>query len=141
LLAFGAAVTAATPPGADPTDDVTRQLRAQGFRIREVSRTLLGRVRVVAERGRVEREIVFDRITGEVRRDLVTEKQSPDGGRSGGGGGNPGNANRGGGRGGGNSGDSGNSGNSGNGNGRGNSGNGRGGGNNGREKDDKKKDD
>jgi hypothetical protein len=165
LLAFGAAVTATTPLGADPTDDVTRQLRAQGFRIREVSRTLLGRVQVVAERGRVEREIVFDRITGEVRRDLVTEKQSPDGGRSGGGGGNPGNANRGGGRGGGNSGDSGNSGNgigrgnsgngrgggnsgngrgggnNGNGRGGGNNGNGRGGGNNGREKDDKKKDD
>jgi hypothetical protein len=146
LLAFGAAVTVAPPLGADPTDDVTRQLRAQGYRIRDVSRTLLGRVRVVAVRGRVEREIVFDRMTGEIRRDLVTETQSPGGGRIGGGGGNAGNgnANRGGGRSGGNSGNSGNSGNgnsggnNGNGRGGGNSGNGRGGGNSGRGNDGKK---
>ncbi len=153
VLVLGAAVTAAPPLLADPTDEVTRQLRAQGFQIREVTRTLLGRVRVVAENGRLEREIVFDRITGEIRRDLVTEKQPSERGPSSGGSGSSagGNTNRGGGRddsnvgndrsgrgsgnsgnggGGGNNGNNGNNGNSGGGN-RGNSGNGGGGGNSG----------
>ena len=50
---------------------VVGQLEAQGYEIVEVRRTLLGRIRVEAVSSRNRREVVFDRGTGEVLRDLV----------------------------------------------------------------------
>jgi hypothetical protein len=46
------------------------QLADQGFRIVEVTRTLLGRTRIVAVSDRGRREIVFNPRTGEILRDL-----------------------------------------------------------------------
>jgi len=51
---------------------VTRQLKAQGYKITQISRTFLGRVRFEAKRKDVEREIVINPRTGEVLRDLNT---------------------------------------------------------------------
>lgn len=74
-LVVVAALAIAPSVHADPVEDVTRQLRAQGFQVREVSRTWLGRIRVIAESDTQQREIVFDRTTGEIRRDLVTSRR------------------------------------------------------------------
>jgi hypothetical protein len=62
---------------ADPLNEIATELRQQGYQITEVRRTWLGRIQVTAETRNVRREIVFDRVTGEVRRDLV-EQKSPD---------------------------------------------------------------
>lgn len=56
------------------TRSVVRQLERQGFEITSVSRTLLGRVRVVARRGDVVREIVFDPRNGAILRDYTTTR-------------------------------------------------------------------
>lgn len=52
-------------------DQVVRQLRAQGYRNIETSRTLLGRARILATRKGMRREIVLDPRSGEVLRDLL----------------------------------------------------------------------
>ena len=46
------------------------ELRARGYSDIEQSRTWLGRIRITAERGEIEREIILDRTTGEVLRDV-----------------------------------------------------------------------
>lgn len=70
---LGAAVL--TPGGAAAQDDaerrIRRQLRAQGFRIVERSRTLLGRVRIVARGDGTWREIILDPRTGVILRDYT----------------------------------------------------------------------
>lgn len=53
------------------TRSVTRQLRNQGFDIVSVSRTLLGRVRIVSRRGNQQREIVLDPRNGAILRDYT----------------------------------------------------------------------
>jgi hypothetical protein len=88
-----AAALAAGPAFAidDPaTRSVVRQLERQGFEITSVSRTLLGRVRVVARRGDIIREIVFDPRNGAILRDYTTTRSgeprigpSPEGGGAG----------------------------------------------------------
>ena len=63
-----------------PSDAVVSQLRAQGYVEFSVSRTLLGRIRVIAtapDGGR--REIVFSPATGEILRDYV---EAPGGART-----------------------------------------------------------
>jgi len=69
----------ATAAGAAPalaqdaaTRSVQRQLEAQGFTVLEIRRTLLGRVRVVARRGNLMREIVFDPRNGAILRDYTS---------------------------------------------------------------------
>jgi hypothetical protein len=70
------ALALALGPGAvgaqGATDSVLQQLRSQGYVDFSVSRTLLGRVRVIAEGsdGTV-REIVFNPSTGEILRDYI----------------------------------------------------------------------
>ena len=108
----------ATP---DLVDAITHQLRDQGFSRIEVSRTLLGRTRIVAHSGDGEREIILNPNTGEILRDLWEPKDGgttgsgtivdnrTDGSRSGTGSGN-GNSGSGNGSDGGNSGEGGNSG-------------------------------
>ena len=51
-------------------DQILAQLRAQGFENIEVETTWLGRARIAAVRGGVNREIVVNPTTGEVLRDL-----------------------------------------------------------------------
>lgn len=53
-----------------PQAQILSQLTAQGFEIERMSRTLLGRVRVVSSNGRLERETVFNPRTGHVLRDI-----------------------------------------------------------------------
>jgi hypothetical protein len=50
-------------------DRLIAGLRAEGFVIVEQSYTLLGRLRIVAEKGRIHREIVANPGTGEILRD------------------------------------------------------------------------
>ena len=50
---------------------VVAQLRGQGYRQINVERTLLGRVRIVAERRGGSREIILNPRTGEILRDVV----------------------------------------------------------------------
>lgn len=56
----------------DVVDDIVRQLRQQGFRSVLSERTLLGRVRILAERKDGHREIIVNPRTGEILRDLWT---------------------------------------------------------------------
>jgi uncharacterized membrane protein YgcG len=91
---------------------VAAQLAEQGYEVVETGRTLLGRVRIVAERDGQIREVVVSRSTGEVMRDAmlgeaseasgettrfgITSGEGDSGGgggnSGGGGGGNPGSA-------------------------------------------------
>ena len=50
---------------------VTGQLEAQGYSVRTIGRTWLGRVRVISVRGNREREIVYNPSTGAVLRDFI----------------------------------------------------------------------
>lgn len=64
----------ATPALAQHPDYVqiwTDALRAEGYSEIEVERTWLGRIKIEAERGREEREIILNRSTGEVLRDYT----------------------------------------------------------------------
>ena len=72
IAALGALVVLA-PVGATAQsvqDQIISQLRAQGFTQMTVSRTWLGRIRVVAFRGDTRRELVFNPQTGEILRDF-----------------------------------------------------------------------
>jgi hypothetical protein len=73
----------------DVQDQIIAQLRAQGYTSFEVSTTLLGRLRILAQQGGTNREIVVNPRTGEVLRDvnLLAAPQSGGSGNSGSGGG------------------------------------------------------
>ncbi|WP_422050368.1 hypothetical protein [Shimia sp.] len=65
----------ATPALAEQrVDSITRQLQSQGYTNIEVKRTWLGRVRIEAYRGTLEREIVVNPRTGEILRDYWEEE-------------------------------------------------------------------
>jgi hypothetical protein len=69
LIALGAAGVAG-PVAADPlTDGIVAQLRRQGYGRIAVSRTLLGRVRIVGNSSSRRREIIVNPRTGEILRD------------------------------------------------------------------------
>ena len=61
-------------------DQIIAQLTQQGFATYEVSRTFLGRVRIVAISGRFRREIVFNPTTGEILRDFIQPLDEDDAG-------------------------------------------------------------
>ncbi|MEO0939231.1 MAG: hypothetical protein AAFY38_13845 [Pseudomonadota bacterium] len=66
---------------AGPVEDrIVRQLRNQGFTQIEVSRTWLGRSRILATGPRIEREIVVNPVTGEILRDFWTDAPGGGGG-------------------------------------------------------------
>ncbi|WP_420344807.1 hypothetical protein [Paenirhodobacter sp.] len=69
--ALGAALMAAPLRAEPPEAGVIAQLQALGYENFSVSRTLLGRVRVVAEGSGRRREIVFNPSTSEILRDYV----------------------------------------------------------------------
>ena len=63
----------ATPAFADGASAIRAwiaELQATGYTDVEESRTWLGRIRITAERGDILREIILDRTTGEVLRDI-----------------------------------------------------------------------
>ena len=60
---------AAVPAFADVTTAWVKQLQLDGYDEIEVKRTWLGRVRIIAEKDEIEREIILHRATGEVLRD------------------------------------------------------------------------
>ena len=55
-------------------DQIVSQLTAQGFTRIEVSRTLLGRVKIEALSPTLERELVFNPATGEILRDYWEDR-------------------------------------------------------------------
>lgn len=86
LFAAGLLVMTVTTADADVAGDAVRFLEAQGYEIVMMERTLLGRLRIEAERGDLKREMVLDRSSGEILRDLVieprddSEREGSDGG-------------------------------------------------------------
>jgi hypothetical protein len=63
-------VTLATTGFATPGQDiVTSSLQAQGFEVRLVHWTFLGRIRIIAVSADIRREIVINPTTGEILRD------------------------------------------------------------------------
>lgn len=72
LLSIPALWLLATGVLADVERAILRRLRADGYRQISVSRTLLGRVRIVAVKPGLRREIILNPNTGEVLRDLIT---------------------------------------------------------------------
>lgn len=56
------------------TDRITDQLRQQGYGEIVVTRTFLGRYRIVATTDRIEREIIVNPGTGEILRDYIEDK-------------------------------------------------------------------
>ncbi|MEL6587411.1 MAG: hypothetical protein AAFY65_03405 [Pseudomonadota bacterium] len=70
LLGLGALLVAAPKSAmAAVREQVVAQLRAQGYRDIRVTRTFLGRLRIVARNGRHTREIILNPATGEILRD------------------------------------------------------------------------
>lgn len=75
ILAAGFAT--GTPAQNSGTEDVVWLLRSEGYEITEISRTLLGRIRIAATNGTFDREVIISRSTGEIRYDGVSAK-TPD---------------------------------------------------------------
>jgi len=61
-------------------DSIVQQLQSQGFSEFRVNRTLLGRVRIVALRDDLRREIVLNPTTGEILRDYWRDRDDDDDG-------------------------------------------------------------
>lgn len=71
LSGLAVGLVLASPAAAqDYVDSIVRQLKQQGYRSIVQERTLLGRVRIVANRKDGEREIIVNPRTGEILRDL-----------------------------------------------------------------------
>ena len=60
------------------TRGVVQQLERQGFDIEDAGRTLLGRVRIVANRSGLRRELVIDPRNGAILRDFVSGHSGSD---------------------------------------------------------------
>lgn len=60
-------------------EQIERALARQGYEIQQVSRTLLGRVHIIATRDDQWREVVLNPSTGEILRDLAIEDRSGQG--------------------------------------------------------------
>jgi hypothetical protein len=58
------------PAGADTADAIANELRREGYSDVRIERTLLGRTRILGEGPPGRREVVIDRGTGEILRDL-----------------------------------------------------------------------
>jgi hypothetical protein len=74
FLVMVGAVAIGTPALADHEDDIIERLTEEGYERIDVTRTLLGRVRIVAFKGRLQRELVLNPRTGEILRDIVTSR-------------------------------------------------------------------
>lgn len=72
LLFFAASPVTASDHRITP-EMVSAALEAQGYTIASTTRTLLGRVRFVASKGLIWREVVLDLSTGQILRDYAVE--------------------------------------------------------------------
>ena len=86
LAAASFTVLSTAPARADFTDDMVEWLSGQGYFDIEVTRTLLGRVRIVASLGKGRRELILNPRTGEVLRDIWIDADGNISAFSGGGG-------------------------------------------------------
>lgn len=84
VLVTAFSLTGTMPAWADKQDYIVERLVEAGFGQIEITRTLLGRVRIVATKGNVRRELVINPRTGEILRDvtLVAEDQKSSSGSS-----------------------------------------------------------
>lgn len=75
LIAGAIAIVASpvTQALADFADDIVAVLRKQGYETIEVTRTLLGRTRIVATAPWGRREVILNPRTGEILRDILTD--------------------------------------------------------------------
>ncbi|MCR8723394.1 hypothetical protein [Frigidibacter sp. ROC022] len=78
VLAMTVGLTSAPTPvhagdqSAEPTYvQVVASLQNDGFTIDKISRTFLGRIRIVASNSKVVREVVVSRNTGEIKSDMI----------------------------------------------------------------------
>ena len=72
LPALGLALVGVGPALSETLEEkVVKTLRRQGYRDIKSSRTFLGRLRVTAEKGEKRREVILNRQTGEVLRDVI----------------------------------------------------------------------
>ena len=70
ILTFAFALTLiGSAAFADVTSAWVKQLQLDGYDEITVSRTWLGRIRIIAEKDEIEREVILHRATGEVLRD------------------------------------------------------------------------
>lgn len=88
VLVTAFSLTGTMPAWADKQDDIVERLVEAGFGQIEITRTLLGRVRIVATKGNVRRELVINPRTGEILRDvtIIAEDRGAKSGSSEGGG-------------------------------------------------------
>lgn len=76
ILAAALFAGLATPAFANPhVDRVVTMLQSDGYESIEIERTWLGRIRIEAEKGELEREIVLNRSTGEILRDYIVKAE------------------------------------------------------------------
>ncbi|MBF9033888.1 hypothetical protein HKCCE2091_06520 [Rhodobacterales bacterium HKCCE2091] len=71
VLAALATAGAAAAQTADPVDRVLSDIAGDGYEVRLVERTWLGRVRILAGRAHSLREVVVDPRNGEILRDMT----------------------------------------------------------------------
>jgi hypothetical protein len=71
VLVTAFSLSGTVPALADNEDDIIERLIEAGFGQIEVTRTLLGRVRIVAFKGSIRRELVINPRTGEILRDVT----------------------------------------------------------------------
>ena len=76
LLTLAMLMGAPAAAQGDIGDQIAAQLRAEGYTDVTVERTLLNRIRVVGRAQGRRREVVIDRGTGEILRDLTEEEGS-----------------------------------------------------------------
>lgn len=77
LAATAFTLLSTTAARADYVEDIVKVLKKEGYSEIDVTRTLLGRVRIVASRDGQLRELVCNPRTGEILRDVLS---GPDGG-------------------------------------------------------------
>lgn len=73
LVAFLASGTAQADGHRITPETVVEALAAQEYDVASVTRTLLGRARIVASKGLIWREVVLDLSTGQILRDYAVE--------------------------------------------------------------------
>jgi uncharacterized membrane protein YgcG len=71
VLVTAFSLTGTMPAWADKQDDIVERLVEAGFGQIEITRTLLGRVRITGTKGNMWRELVINPRTGEILRDVT----------------------------------------------------------------------
>ena len=71
VLVTAFSLSGTMPAWADMEDEIVERLVEAGFGKIEITRTLLGRVRIVAIKGNIRRELVINPRTGEILRDVT----------------------------------------------------------------------